>query len=49
VVLDNLNTHSLAAFYEAFPLEQALLLTRKADSQRTIQTLSGQISSFSMW
>jgi hypothetical protein len=35
VVLDNLNTHSPAAFYEAFPPEQARQLTRKLEFHYT--------------
>jgi hypothetical protein len=35
VVLDNLNTHSPAAFYEAFPPEQARRLTRKLEFHYT--------------
>ena len=35
MVLDNLNTHSPAAFYEAFPPEQARRLTRKLEFHYT--------------
>jgi DDE superfamily endonuclease len=35
VVLDNLNTHSPAAFYEAFPPEQARQLTKKLEFHYT--------------
>lgn len=35
VALDNLNTHSPAAFYEAFPPEQARQLTRKLEFHYT--------------
>jgi hypothetical protein len=35
LVLDNLNTHSPAAFYEAFPPEQARQLTRKLEFHYT--------------
>jgi hypothetical protein len=35
VVLDNLNTHSPASFYEAFPPEQARQLTRKLEFHYT--------------
>jgi hypothetical protein len=35
VVLDNLNTHSPAAFYEAFPPDQARRLTRKLEFHYT--------------
>ena len=35
VVLDNLNTHSPAAFYEAFPPEQARQLARKLEFHYT--------------
>jgi hypothetical protein len=35
IVLDNLNTHSPAAFYEAFPPEQARQLTRKLEFHYT--------------
>jgi hypothetical protein len=35
VVLDNLNTHSPAAFYEAFPPDQARCLTKKLEFHYT--------------
>ena len=35
VVLDNLNTHSPAAFYEAFPPDQARHLTKKLEFHYT--------------
>jgi hypothetical protein len=35
VVLDNLNTHSPAAFYEAFSLQQARYLTKKLEFHYT--------------
>lgn len=35
VVLDNLNTHSPAAFYEAFPPDQARRLTKKLEFHST--------------
>lgn len=35
VVLDNLNTHSPAAFYETFPPEQARWLTKKLEFHHT--------------
>jgi hypothetical protein len=35
VVLDNLNTHSPAAFYEAFPPDQARRLTKKLEFHYT--------------
>jgi DDE superfamily endonuclease len=35
VVLDNLNTHSPAAFYEAFSPQQARYLTRKLEFHHT--------------
>jgi hypothetical protein len=35
VVLDNLNTHSPAAFYESFPPEQARRITRKLEFHYT--------------
>ena len=35
VVLDNLNTHSAASFYEAFPPEEAHRLTRRFEFQYT--------------
>ena len=35
VVLDNLNTHKLAALYEAFPPAEARRIARKLDAART--------------
>ena len=35
VVLDNLNTHSPAAFYEAFSPQQARYLTKKLEFHHT--------------
>ena len=35
IVLDNLNTHSLAAFYESFPPEEARRLITRFDFHYT--------------
>ena len=41
VVLDNLNTHSPAAFYEAFSPQQARYLTKKLEFHYTPEQSSG--------
>ena len=35
LVCDNLNTHTMGAFYEAFPPEQARALVRRLESRNT--------------